>query len=340
MNDTPSPSPEEIRQSTVKLAEDLNAFCASHTFQNALQVKVDTVQDQTDLQLSICRKLRELLPTTNCGALLQTAQQQHWIPVLLQWLNIHDRPAVQVEALLAVTNIAEVCALHQNPTMAGAAGGAAPAWPPTLPSTAAALGGAGGTTFQEAMEAANKYTNAVSAAAAAAAAANQYAAAAAAAAASAPNSQYPFSAAAAVGGAPGSVPFPPLSFSQTLSPEAVAAFEQTIQNSSTTKDGSSNNNNNNFMSSSSGALAPAPSASMFPPTTGGINFTSLAPPPGGAHSSVPTNAFMPPPTPVANSAGSLSFPQQLSASSQHLLLRHADAIPTLISLLSSPSREV
>lgn len=68
-----------------------------------------------------------------------------------------------------------------------------------------------------------------------------------------------------------------------------------------------------------------------------INFTSLAPPPGGAHSSVPNNAFLPPPTPVA----SPSFPQQLSASSQHLLLRHADAIPTLISLLTnSPSRQV
>jgi hypothetical protein len=35
-----------------------------------------------------------------------------------------------------------------------------------------------------------------------------------------------------------------------------------------------------------------------------------------------------------------SFPQQLSPSSQHLLLRHADAIPTLISLLSSPNQEV
>lgn len=38
--------------------------------------------------------------------------------------------------------------------------------------------------------------------------------------------------------------------------------------------------------------------------------------------------------------GGSSFPQQLSASSQHLLLRHADAIPTLVSLLSSPNREV
>ena len=55
---------------------------------------------------------------------------------------------------------------------------------------------------------------------------------------------------------------------------------------------------------------------------------------------MPSNAFLPPPTPVSNQTGALSFPQQLSASSQHLLLRHADAIPTLISLLSSPNKEV
>lgn len=40
-------------------------------------------------------------------------------------------------------------------------------------------------------------------------------------------------------------------------------------------------------------------------------------------------------------AASLNIiPPPLSPSSQHLLLRHADAIPTLISLLSSPNREV
>ena len=59
--------------------------------------------------------------------------------------------------------------------------------------------------------------------------------------------------------------------------------------------------------------------------------------PGGAHTSIPGNAFMPPPTPVTDVGGSYCFPQQLSASSQHLLPLHADAIPTLISLLSSPN---
>lgn len=149
--------------------------------------------------------------------------------------------------------------------------------------------------------------------------------------------------------APGSVPFPPLSFSQTLSAEAVAAFDASL--TSTIQNGNVFDKEGN--SKSSFSLPPAP---LFPsaaplsapfqnsaltPPTGGINFTSLAPPPGGAHSAVPSNAFLPPPTPVAGTGGgSLSFPQQLSPSSQHLLLRHADAIPTLISLLTSPSREV
>jgi hypothetical protein len=37
---------------------------------------------------------------------LFTAQDRKWIPVLLKWLTFHDRPAVQVESLLALTNIA------------------------------------------------------------------------------------------------------------------------------------------------------------------------------------------------------------------------------------------
>jgi hypothetical protein len=149
--------------------------------------------------------------------------------------------------------------------------------------------------------------------------------------------------------APGSVPFPPLSFSQTLSAEAVAAFDASL--TSTIQNGSVLDRANKG-SISSFSLPPAPlfpssssssyQSSALTPPTGGINFTSLAPPPGGAHNPVPSNAFLPPPTPVPGKSGGAlaSFPQQLSASSQHLLLRHADAIPTLISLLSSPNREV
>ena len=47
----------------------------------------------------------QLLPTNR--DLLHLVQERNWIPLLLGWLNLHDRPAVQVEALLALTNIAE-----------------------------------------------------------------------------------------------------------------------------------------------------------------------------------------------------------------------------------------
>ena len=247
--------------------------------------------------------------------MLFTAQEKKWIPTLLKWLTFHDRPAVQVESLLALTNIAELCAqqsfyqhTHAQSSAVAAAAQAA---------SAALKGGPSFNNVFSSKDAQNTYP-------------------------------YP----SLVAPAPGSVPFPPLSFSQTLSPEAVASFNAsltaTIQNSKvfekSTKDGKSN-----F------SLPPAP---LFPSAAqsshglfqnakasqaAGINFTSLAPPPGGAHSAVPNNTFLPPPTPVPGSAnaGSLNcFPQQLSPSSQHLLLRHADAIPTLISLLSSSNKEV
>lgn len=143
-----------------------------------------------------------------------------------------------------------------------------------------------------------------------------------------------------------SVPFPPLSFSQTLSPEAVAAFDasltSTIQNSRVFEKGKGNQNS---FSLPSAALFESPDrlpASAWTPPTGGINFISLAPPPGRVHHAVPSNAFLPAPTPVPGAIGGSmsSFPQHLSPSAQHLLLRHADAIPTLISLVSSPNREV
>ena len=229
--------------------------------------------------------------------LLQTAQEKQWIPLLLSWLNLHDRPAVQIEALLALTHIAELCAAQQ-------------AYFPgnnVVKAAQAAVNAVQGSSWNDAMEVAQKYAG---------------------------SAAYTYN-------APGSVPFPPLSFSQTLSTEAMSALDASLTYTLQEHGNIIKRNNPNW------SLPPAPLFPSAPPTapgTGGINFTSLAPPPGGAHSSVPSNAFLPPPTPVAAVGGAgLSYPQQmsgLSASCQHLLLRHADAIPTLISLLSSSNREV
>jgi hypothetical protein len=236
----------------------------------------------------------QLLPINK--DLLHVAQQRNWIPLLLSWLNLHDRPAVQVEALLALTNIAELCAQqsyfgHNASTSA------------VVSAAAAAQAAVKSGNAADVMELANKYSKSLG---------------------------YPPV-------APGSVPFPPLSFSQTLSPEAVAAFDASL---TCTLQAVQRNNKltQAAVASQAWSMPPAPlfpNPSAFP---GGINFTSLAPPPGGAHTGGNHNAFLPPPTPPAGQQ--LTFPQPLSASSQHLLLRHADAIPTLISLLSNPNREV
>lgn len=255
----------------------------------------------------------QLLPSDR--ELLHTAQEKNWIPSLLSWLNLHDRPAVQVEALLALTSVAELCAQQsyyqhtqaQSTAVAAAAQAAAAAAKGTKDSSIYPFGGPNDS---------NPTT-------------------------------YPYP--SLVAPAPGSVPFPPLSFSQTLSNEAVAAFDasltSTIQNSTIFENDGSGKSNFSLppaplFPSAAPMSAPFNSSALTPPT-GGINFTSLAPPPGGSHNAIPSNTFLPPPTPVAGiGLGSTSFPQQLSPSSQHLLLRHADAIPTLISLLSSPNKEV
>jgi importin subunit alpha-1 len=273
--------------------------------------------------------------------LLYTAQERNWIPLLLNWLNLHDRPAVQVEALLALTNIAELCAqqsyYQHTQAQSSAVAAAAQAAAAVVKGSTGASGGAspfypfGGNAAAGTVASNTNNNTAV------------------------PNTPvasatYPYP--SLVAPAPGSVPFPPLSFSQTLSAEAVAAFDasltSTIQNSNVVFDNQEQGGKSSFSLPPaplfpSAAPLPAPfSNSGLTPPTGGINFTSLAPPPGGAHSAVPSNSFLPPPTPVPGSTGGAlsSFPQQLSPSSQHLLLRHADAIPTLISLLSSPNREV
>jgi len=317
----------EIRESAERLAFELDEFLSKNEVptKGLLKASEDngcrdfshmTDEDIADLQLATARKLRELLPRNR--DLLFTAQENKWIPILLKWLTFHDRPAVQVESLLALTNIAELCAQqsYYQHTQAQSSAVAAAA----QAASAAFKGGSSSSSFNNVFGSKDAQTT------------------------------YPYP--SLVAPAPGSVPFPPLSFSQTLSPEAVASFDAsltaTIQNSKvfekSNKDGKSN-----F------SLPPAP---LFPSAAqsshglfqnakasqaAGINFTSLAPPPGGAHSAVPNNTFLPPPTPVPGStnAGSLTcFPQQLSPSSQHLLLRHADAIPTLISLLSSSNKEV
>jgi importin subunit alpha-6/7 len=252
----------------------------------------------------------QLLPTNR--DLLHLLQERNWIPLLLGWLNLHDRPAVQVEALLTLTNIAELCA--QQTYYSGSSASTAAASSAQAVATAAAKLtepnlSQGSISTPTPVPPFYSFPPPDSAASSSNSNSSSY--------------SYP----ALVPPTPGSVPFPPLSFSQTLSPEALAAFDASLLSTIQQSRGKGSNTNPSL-----GSAHDSVSISSTLATRSALPFPS---------SSSSTHSFLPPPTPVSNQdVGSTSFPQQLSASSQHLLLRHADAIPTLISLLASPSREV
>jgi len=63
-------------------------------------------EEVADLQLQTARKLRQLLSTNR--EFVHMIQERNWIPLLLGWLKLHDRPAVQREALWALGSIAGV----------------------------------------------------------------------------------------------------------------------------------------------------------------------------------------------------------------------------------------
>jgi hypothetical protein len=305
------PSMEDIRQGTILMAQQLNEFCHTHTFgkspwnhlstnnnnnnknntknenpPSAPPIRNDhhrtilSDEELLSLQLSICRKIRELLPVNRTNV-LSYAQSCQWIPKLLTFLNLHDRPAVQIEALLAIAAIAEVC----------------------VAATTAVQHPPDGTTTTN-NNAMNSYHHLPHH----------------------PQFHPPH---------PGSVPFPPLSFSQTLAHEALEAFDASLSYSLMVSNHNSTSATTTTLANAAAAAANSAEAVAV------INFTSLAPPPNGAHANITSNMFMPPPTPVVQKGHSTTFPQNLSACTQHLLLRHADAIPTLISLLNSTDvREV
>jgi hypothetical protein len=325
------PSIAEIRQGTIVMAQQLNEFCHTHTFGKspwnhlsttaknnnnnnssndtttpkeptatppAIPSSVTAVvsdEEIVSLQLSICRKIRELLPVNRTNV-LSYAQSCQWIPKLLSFLNLHDRPAVQIEALLAIASIAEVCVVSAAATT----------------SLVHHTHHPDGTNVNNTTSYHHQH----------------------------PLHHHPTPSPYTTA-LPGSVPFPPLSFSQTLAPEALAAFDASLSTSLLLSNPPSNNNNGTLAPTATNTTILTNAANSAAAAAALINFTSLAPPPNGAHANITSNMFMPPPTPVVQKGHSTTFPQNLSAATQHLLLRHADAIPTLISLLNSTDvREV
>ena len=71
-----------------------------------------SVEKEAELQLQTARMMRQILPGNR--ELLPIVEEKGWTQLLLSWLNLHDRPAVQIEALLALTTIADLTQQSQT----------------------------------------------------------------------------------------------------------------------------------------------------------------------------------------------------------------------------------
>lgn len=101
----------ELSERNRRLAEDLAEFVervvqkgmnASHSGEAGAPCD----EKEAELQLQTARMIRQILPGNR--ELLPIVQEKGWTQLLFGWLNLHDRPAVQVEALLALTSIADL----------------------------------------------------------------------------------------------------------------------------------------------------------------------------------------------------------------------------------------
>jgi len=109
----------ELSERSRRLAEDLAEFVeravqemndSQKRRENGSSLPCD--DKEAELQLQTARMIRQFLPGNR--ELLPIVQEKGWTQLLLGWLNLHDRPAVQVEALLALTSIADLC--QSSPT--------------------------------------------------------------------------------------------------------------------------------------------------------------------------------------------------------------------------------
>lgn len=109
--------PSNLSESTLRLWKDLEDFIERglRGVMAAQRGDPGAPSEETvaELQLQTARTLRQILPANR--DLLHLVQEKNWMKMLLEWLNLHNRPAVQVEALLALTNIADLCQQSYHP---------------------------------------------------------------------------------------------------------------------------------------------------------------------------------------------------------------------------------
>uniref|UniRef100_A0A7S4T0S9 Uncharacterized protein n=1 Tax=Ditylum brightwellii TaxID=49249 RepID=A0A7S4T0S9_9STRA len=145
----------DVSASTRRLAKELEEF-VERGLEGALAAErgepgAPSEEAIADLQLQTARRLRQLLPAHR--DLLHLVQERDWIPLLLGWLNLHDQPAVQLEALLALTNITELSAQQLYYQHTSSSNGA------PVPGTGLMSGNGSGVTSQVASDATVAPTN-------------------------------------------------------------------------------------------------------------------------------------------------------------------------------------
>ena len=252
----------------------------------------------------------QLLPT--CRDSLHLIQERNWIPLLLGWLNLHDRPAVQIEALWALTNIA---------------GLSSPSWtapPPTTyfpnPSSSSNSssslnnGSFGGGSFPSSSSSPSEQV-------------------------SSSQSQVDRNDMSSLSLNPGSFPQPAHMSHTGQTTTSTSTFSKFSSNfgsgfsaSTTTTTSKKSLSSHSSISSRTAVLSSAVAMASAIPSSSTTNTPPMQPNSQSLSScSVPS----------LNLSSTLQPPNSNTAApSSHLLLRHPDAIPTLVSLLSSPNHEV
>ena len=71
------------------------------------------LSDNQSLQMEAARKLRHLL-SSDRDLLIHEVFRRNWVPYLLRWLRLRERPTLQVEALWALTNVAAGTTEHTH----------------------------------------------------------------------------------------------------------------------------------------------------------------------------------------------------------------------------------
>lgn len=113
-------STDPLSERSRRLARELEDF-VSRGMQGIMATEIGeegapSVESATELQIQIARMFRQIFPGNK--ELLYLITEKNWMALLLNWMNQYDRPKVQVEAMLSLTCVTDLCQqqFYQNPT--------------------------------------------------------------------------------------------------------------------------------------------------------------------------------------------------------------------------------